>query len=764
MSRRFSPLLTAFAIIIFINVLSADGVAQDRRLTGSVVRESGVPLRGAHVQVVGTRQGVISGEDGRFVLVVAEEAVTLRVTHLGYMPEERELAAGESAELRIVLREASVDVGAVTVTAMRREESLRDVSLPLSITDAAHLQRTAPVSVSDALDAEAGISLVRDGIWGTDVNIRGLGRANVVTLIDGARIETATNLAAGLSLIDIHDVERIEVIRGAASTLYGTGATGGVVNIVTGDGRFGDIPRINGTVNSSYSTVNDGAAASMGVEASDEAWFLRLRGSMRSAGDARTPTGVLRDSRFRDRSLAVHAGVRPYSSHEIRLRYQLFDARDVGIPGGASFPAQASARYPDELRRMLQFEYGVQEVTDALDRISLRLSNQRIDRNVEIIPNPAVILRPSAEHMMNAALLQTNWSFGAHQVIAGVDAWQRSYTGRRLREVQASNTIIAELPLPDARFQNIGLFVQDEWTVPGERLALTLGARADRIHVRNDAGYNLLYIERDGVRDDTPANRRLLWESRDTEEYSWSAHFGALYRLSPRLDVTLNLARSFRAPSLEERFQFIELGGATWLGDIALAAEKGSFIDLGLRVYDERVRVLANAFVNAMNDLVVDEQRNDSLYVKSNVGEALLYGGEVSMEYQAFRSVVLHARMAWVRGRDTGNDTDLPGIPPLNLRFGLRLPLAGYGTAELLFDAAADQHAVAPGEATTAGYALMHLHLRSEAFRVAGVSTIAYAGIDNIFDRAWRRHISTLRGLIIGEPGRNVFVRLQLLF
>jgi len=230
------------------------------------------------------------------------------------------------------------------------------------------------------------------------------------------------------------------------------------------------------------------------------------------------------------------------------------------------------------------------------------------------------------------------------------------------------------------------------------------------------------------------------------------------------MDATLNLARSYRAPSLEERYQFIELGGATYLGDVNLAAEKGNTADIGVRIHTARFSLRANAFINAMNDLVIDERRSDTLYAKNNLGEALLQGGEVTLEYNPFSVFVLHVNAAYVRGRDTGNESDLPQMPPLSTRIGLRMPVSGLLTAELLFTAAADQDAVAEGEAATPGYGLLHLRLRSEAFRFSGVSAVLYAGVDNVFDRSWRRHLSTLRGIIVDEPGRNVFFRIHLLF
>ena len=759
--RRF------FLLLITLSFLSCSSFAQTVRLSGMVVGEDGRPLPGAHVAVRGTPMGTVAGNDGRFhVEVPSDTPVTLRATHLGHAPATLVVTNGSTASefLILTLRELAVDMGAVMVTATRIDDLLREVALPVSIVDGAGLRRTAAISLPDALDAEPGVALVRDGVWGTDISIRGLGRSNVVTLVDGVRIETATNLAAGLSMIDIHDVDRVEVIRGAASTLYGTGATGGVVNVISGEGRFSDVPRLHGALGSGYGSVNDASSGSLTLEASDVRWYLRLHGSLRAARDARTPVGMLRDSRFHDRNVAASAGVRLAASHELRARYQRFDASDVGIPGGASFPEFASARYPDERREMMQVEYRGLRIGAGLEQLSLRLTHQQIDRNTEIVPNPASVLRPSAEHRMNAVTLQGNWTLGTHRLIAGIDAWQRAYEGRRLREMKATNTVIADLPLPNASFRSVGAFVQDEWALADERLRLTFGARADQIHVENDEAYVLLWIEVNGTRNTQPPNRQLRWPAASSDDVSWSAYAGALYALLPQVDLTLNAARAYRAPSLEERFQYIELGGATYIGDVALAAEKSSSVDLGIRLRGEGISIGANAFVNLMDDLVVDARRSDTLYVKENVGEARLQGVELSATYSPFDLLTVHAQLAAVRGRDTGTDRDLPQVPPLALRAGIRMPVSGIGSVEVLLDAASDQDRIAPGEDRTPGYAIYHLRLRGEHLRIGGVSVALSGGIDNLFDRAWRRHLSTLRGLNVFEPGRNFFFRLQVLF
>jgi hemoglobin/transferrin/lactoferrin receptor protein len=759
----------SLSLLLLLCIFPLSVFAMGGGISGRVLDQSGNAIQGAHVSLPALQRGGVTDERGQFFLAgLPDGTYELRVSHVGYRVLERMVTVvqGETQALRdLRLESVPVDVGEVSVFATRSDDLLRNLPLPVTVAVGEQLLRNPAISVADALDAQPGVALIRDGVWGTDVSIRGLGRSNVVNIVDGARIETASNLAAGLSLVDLSDVDRIEVIRGAASMLYGSGATGGVVNISTAPGSYSERFRLGGALSSGYTSVNNGGSGTLTLDAGDEHWYARVHGRLRSADDAMTPEGTLRDSRFHDRSMAASVGTRVWEGHEITARYQLTQAEDVGIPGGASFPLTASARYPTEERELYTVASSAPMLLPGVQNLSVRYVRQLIERDAEIVPNPSTVLRPSAEHTMDGVQAQAGWMYGGtHRFVAGVDAWQRSYTGRRIRELKARNTIIADLPLPDATFRSAGLYVQDDMRFSGGATRATVGVRADLIDVWNAQAYDLIYTEVNGVRNDAPPNRVLRWNEAEFNEVSWSAHAGLVQRLNSAIDMTLNLARSWRAPALEERYQYIELGGATYLGDPALRAEKGSTVDVGIRARTARLSVSANVFLNDMRDLVVDARRLDTLYVKDNVGEARLYGFELSSEYSPAPGATAYVGLSYVRGEDTGGGGNLPSIAPATLRTGMRFSVFDAVHGDVRFTVTADQEHVAVGETTTPGSGVVDLYLRGNTLSVAGLGVQLFAGVENLFDRAYRRHLSTLRGLINLEPGRNIFARLRILW
>ena len=196
---------------------------QTGNIRGKVSAANGnTPLAEADIRIEGTSLGTMTNNQGIFVLEkVPAGKFNIIVTYLGYnlMKKSVEIEPNNEALVDFYLEQKILSTDKVVVTSTRYEKQLKDVSLPLTVVKANEIEKTSPITVSEALQTEPALSLARDGIWATKVNIRGLSRQNIVTLVDGNRIETSTNLAAGLSLIDVNNIERIEVIKGAASSL-----------------------------------------------------------------------------------------------------------------------------------------------------------------------------------------------------------------------------------------------------------------------------------------------------------------------------------------------------------------------------------------------------------------------------------------------------------------------------------------------------------------------------------------------------------------
>ncbi|OGU54552.1 MAG: hypothetical protein A2V66_02800 [Ignavibacteria bacterium RBG_13_36_8] len=752
-------------LIAMTNIMLAQLGNLTGQITDAVTQEK---LTGANISVAGTYLNTTTNLSGKYIInKIPIGSYTLIISHIGYKTERIEFSVEDNItkEWNVKLYISPITLGEVKVVSTKSERLIKDIPLPIEVLNTKQLEQKTYLTTSDALKSEAGVSLARDGIWGTHINIRGLSRQNIVTLVDGNRIETATNIAAGLSLIDVNDIERIEVIKGGVSSLYGSGAMGGVVNIKTKGGFYNDSFHVNGTLLSSFNSVNNGGIGNISINTGSESWYARISGTMRTADNTETPEGTLENSQFHDNNLSATLGIIPMDDHEFQINYQRFYAKDVGIPGGDAFPQTAIAKYPMEERLMYSAEYKIRNLFPSLVNTSIKYFHQLIKRNVEIIPNASVTTTTQADHNIDGIQLQINWLLDkTHFVSAGIDTWQRSYKGKREKEIRTNNQIIGETPIPYSKYRSIGLFAQDEIRLMENKLNVTLGGRFDQIKITNDEVLNPTYIITNGIRNDTPpSNPQASFTASENDNVSWSGNLGFLYSVSSDVDLTFNTAYSFRSPTLEERFQYIDLGGRIYLGNPELKPEKGFFIDAGIRIWKPEFNFRGNIYYNTFDNLVIDkEEIFDSLFVKNNVGKARLYGFDLSFEYNFYNDAVFYGTTSFVRGEDTGNNLDIPEIPPLNGRFGMRMTFYNYFDIDLSATIFSKQDKVAPGEEVTPGYTTFDIYVNTIPLDFSFAKFQVFAGIENLTNKAYRNHLATNRGSIRIEPGRNFFIKIKM--
>lgn len=769
--------------------------AQNSILSGKVTdSKTGFPIQGV-VLVLPSGEITYSNSAGEYEFRNLDSRLLLiRLSHIGFKTLTKEISIYGNTKYDFSMDPSPIKLDDVIVSVERADKFLKDSPYSISLTGREHFESRNFSSLADALNDQPGISAVKDGVWGTDINIRGLSRNNVVTTIDGTRIETANDLSARLSMIDLNDIERIEVVKSAASSVYGSGATGGIVNIVSRAPSFSSGYSFAGSFQSGYSSVNNLRSISGSLFNSGSFWSSKFSGSYRKADDAKTPAGKLKNSRFTDYSLTGSLNIQPVSNHLLKLNYQLFKAEDVGIPGGAPlFPENADVRYPLEKRELISAAYEVQNLSRVLSRVFVRYSHQFILRDVENIPNivqniPAsgtmpprrvsvLKITPSADHNSDNLLLQTNLILSDNNLLMlGIDYWSRSYSGERFRfqkieildstastVVNTINRTTAEKPLPDSKFESIGFFAQDDIEVLKDKLRFSLGARIDRINITGEETFNPLYEINNGVKNNNPANQTIIWKKTDTDDISYSGNLGLKYSVNPEIDITLSLGYSFRSPSLEERFQYIDLGSLVRLGDPDLKPEKGYSTDFGLRYYGEDIKIISSLFYNHITDIVVEkpgtfEGRNAQ--IKTNIGEARLYGFDFLINYNLYSDWLAYFTASFVKGDDISEDSNLPQIPPLNGTLGLKLSIINNLSADFSSAIFAPQNDVSTGEISTPGYAVFNASMNFKNINFSSVRMQFFAGVENIFDKAYRNHLSTTRGGIKWEPGRNFYIRL----
>lgn len=223
-------------------MLSSGMLAQrDGSIVGRVTDEaSGTPLPGANVALRGTVRGSVSSATGSFRIgSVPPGSYTLIVSLIGYKTttiDGLEIKSGERREVLVELLQVPLETEQVVVTASRREQSLQEVPVSISTVTARMLADRVVVNLDDALRYVPGVNMMQDqvNIRGSTGYSRGVG-SRVLVLIDGLPYLTGDTGEITWETLPMHQVERIEVLKGAGSALYGSSALGGVINVITKD-------------------------------------------------------------------------------------------------------------------------------------------------------------------------------------------------------------------------------------------------------------------------------------------------------------------------------------------------------------------------------------------------------------------------------------------------------------------------------------------------------------------------------------------------
>ncbi|MDD5183771.1 MAG: TonB-dependent receptor [Paludibacter sp.] len=644
------------------------------------------------------------------------------------------------------------------------------LSMPNVVVDKSTLESSSFFTPADALQNETGLSIAHDGIWSTSINIRGFSEQRILEMVDGDRIQTATEHSGPMSTIDMNTIEKIEVIKGASSVLYGTGAMGGVVNYVTKTPDYSSVFQTKGNVGTEFNTVNNLWANFANLQFTTNQWYIGLNGSFRTAQNTMTPGGILSNSQFHDASWGIKAGIMYSPNHEFKANYQHFEGWDIGIPGGRTFPETAVARYTGIARNQMVGEYVISNINENLRQINVKAYTQNISRNVELKPaDPSIIMLPGSLNKTSGAKIITDWDFDYEKhLVLGAEGWLRDAKTIRLTEKNSADTLLTvtgDLPSPNAKMYDAGIFALYSYKIIPEKLTIDAGLRFDYIQIVNDTAYNPLfrYTEKGGIK--TPVinlTRNPMYVASMHENLNYAAHLDLVYNLTKSQLFTFSLSNSYRAPSIEELFKYINLGASIHEGNVNLKPEQGTFSNLNYTLLGNNFTLKADVFGNYLTNLIREIQTSSisNIWVNQNISKALFLGAELEGKWWINNHFTLLANVSYTHTRDIEANTALPQVPPLNgfasLNYNNKEIGASFSTLW-----AADQNDIAPNETATAGHAIFNIDAHSTEIDLKNSHLQLYAGVNNLLNTAYFDHLSSTRGVLKLELGRNIYLKVK---
>lgn len=227
-------------VLLIVNYFVIQGFAQAIIIEGSVTGVDGNPLEDSYVSIPAKGIASLTDRNGKFQLKGKLTGLqTIRVSYSGYKTNEKQVSIvdGQNNNIDFVLEQAVIDLNAIVVTATRSGRPLKNVPIHTQVVYGSELQKTDAISLSDALVSNfPGIDSknLSAGSGGSSLQMNGFGNQYILILVDGERLDPGdTKENVDLSRINTESIERIEIVRGASSALYGSDAIGGVINIIT---------------------------------------------------------------------------------------------------------------------------------------------------------------------------------------------------------------------------------------------------------------------------------------------------------------------------------------------------------------------------------------------------------------------------------------------------------------------------------------------------------------------------------------------------
>ncbi len=291
---------------------------------------------------------------------------------------DADAAVESSAEAGAVEEGGRYELDEVTVTAARVLAPAGETSPAVSVVTAAEIAGRGASTVAEALETVAGLSLNDKGARGSQVSvsIRGSTTNQVLVLVDGVRVNDALTGLADLSRLSVEDVERIEVLRGAGSSVYGADAVGGVVNIITKKsesplviraelGGFLPAARVSGF---GFSKVEEGADATslLDSQSLSLSWAPRIGDALASfslgaSRAANAYTFIDANGEKREWENAGLLGAEASAGIELPFLEGRLSARasgsyqDKGVPGTESSPSLRAAERDAGARALARY-------------------------------------------------------------------------------------------------------------------------------------------------------------------------------------------------------------------------------------------------------------------------------------------------------------------------------------------------------------------------------------------------------------------------
>ncbi len=676
---------------------------QAQKLSGFVKSKNNEPLPGAIIYFPDLKNGTAAKADGSFEINNLPKTKTLvQVKLVGYRSIIKTIDLAETSVLTFELEESAVEATEVVVTGLSKATEIKRNPLPMVFIDSKYLEENTATNVIDALSKVPGVNALSTGPNVSKPFIRGLGYNRILTLFDGVRQESQQWGDEHGIEVDQFLIDRIEVVKGPASLIYGSDALAGVVNLLPAN----PLPEgvIKGGVQINYQTNNGLRATSLNLAGNAKGFIWGIRNSRKEATNFQNKyDGRVFNTGFKENDLNAYIGLNRSWGYS-HLNFSSYD-NEQEIPDGSR---DSSSR---KFTKQISEEDTLRPIVDTkelnsydINAIHQRVQHYRIfSSNNFIIGNGKLALRLGYQqsirreyaHSLEPTIpgLFLNMHTASYDLkyyfpeLSGIEIAVGINGMYQLNDVRSGTDFV----IPNYKLIDVAPFLFVKKNLG--KVDLAFGARYDTRSFKNDE----LYVTTNPTTGFEMATNDTTGAARRFENYShtfsgFSASGGITYMITNKFHVKANVARGYRAPNISElSAKGVHPGtGYEQLGDANFKPEFSLQQDLGLFFESEHVSASTEVFNNFLENYIFNQKLEsllggDSIYTEAGNNypvfkfrqtKAQLYGGEARIDIHPHPLDWLHFENAVsvVYALNLGgngaviNDSNkyLPFIPPLH--------------------------------------------------------------------------------------------------
>jgi len=736
-------------VLIFFVLFLFTKVNAQNQIKGKVTDINNEPLIGASVYLPELNKGTITNEDGEYLFNnVPNGKIKIQFSFIGYNIEIKTLDISQAEnKLDVVLTAAIIQSQDVIVTG-GYVSSQHENAVKIDVLRSKDIELSGTPNFMESLTRVSGVDMIAKGQGISKPVIRGLSMNDVLVMSNGVRIENyqySENHPLGVSE---NDVERVEIIKGPASLLYGSDAIGGVINFIKE--KPAPVGEILGDYRLQLHSNTLGMNNSIGLKGASKNLFGGFRFGNKTHADYLQGGGdFVPNSRFNEITFNINTG---YSGRigTFKLFYDYFK-QDLGMTVPAVKPliteqGRKNEIWFQDLEHQLissqnslylgEFKWDINVAyQNALRKLQTTLDVPFVEMNLNTITYESKLRLPSND--------KSEYIIG----LQGIAQNNRNLNNR------------ASQFLPDANVNNIGFLGLAQYTF-FEKLKLQGGLRFDMYKTETFA----LGIE------GTSSYHAPI----EKEFSNLNASLGATYSVNKKTMFRANLAKGYRVPNLSELTSNGMHGNRYEIGNENLSPENSYETDLSLHYHGEYLSFDLAGFYNQIDDYIFISPTTDT--TSTGVGiyrfsqtNAKLYGGEAGIHFHPKSLPGLHIEGTYssVIGKQE-NGNYLPFIPAQKFRYEIRAERKKIGflqkpSIKVSALTALKQKNPSQYETATYGYTLVNISVYAEIL-ISNQTLVFGISVNNLFDTQYFDHLSTLKTLNYYNQGRNFSVSLKVPF